>query len=120
MIIDHKTSRSRYSDTQVDLDLQPTAYTYAAKALGHSDCEFEFHTMLKKKTPELVIAQAARDEDAFDRLFWVAGKAEKLLESGALLPAAPSWLCDSCEYRAACAAAHRPVVIPVQEPVPAA
>jgi len=119
-IIDHKTSRSRYSDTQVDLGLQPTAYTYAAKALGHGDCVFEFHTMLKKKVPQLVVAKTTRDEDAFDRLFWVAEKAERLLESGALLPAAPSWLCDSCEYRAACAAAHRPVVIPVQEPVPAA
>ena len=50
-----------------------------------------------------------------DRLFWVASQAEKLIEAGAFLPAAPTWLCDSCEYGHACAAAHRPVVIPVRE-----
>jgi len=55
-IIDHKTARSRCGDTQVDLGLQPTAYTYAAKALGYGDCEFEFHTMLKMKPPELVVS----------------------------------------------------------------
>jgi len=120
VIVDHKTARSRHSDTELIRDLQSTAYTYAAKALGYGDCEFEFHTMLKKKTPELVVSKATRDEDSFDRLFWIAEKAERLLESGALLPAAPSWLCDSCEYAPACAAAHRPVVIRVQEPVPAA
>lgn len=113
-VIDHKSAKQRYSQSHVDLDLQATAYTYAARALGHGDCTFCFHTMLKKKAPELVVARAARDEDSFDRLFWVADKAEKLLDSGALLPAAPSWLCDSCEFGAACAAAHRPVVIPVR------
>ncbi len=58
---------------------------------------------------------ALRDEDSFDRLFWVASQAEKLVEAGAFLPAAPTWLCDSCEYRHACATAHRSVVIPISE-----
>ena len=114
-IIDHKTAKQRYSETCIDLDLQATAYTYAARALGHGDCEFEFHTMLKRKKPELAVVPAARDDDSFGRLFWVARQAERLIESGAFMPAAPGWLCDSCEYGYACAAAHRPMVIPVRE-----
>ncbi len=114
-VVDHKTAKQRYSETLVDLDLQATAYSYAARALGHGDCVFEFHAMLKRKKPELTVVPAARDEDSFDRLFWVAGQAERLIASGIFMPAAPSWLCDSCEYRRACAAAHRPVVIRVRE-----
>jgi len=115
VVIDHKTARQAYSKTYVELDLQASAYTYAAETLGHGDCAFEFHTMLKRKRPELTVVPAARDQDSFDRLFWVARQAEELVATGAFLPAAPTWLCDSCEYRHACVAAHRPVVIPVRE-----
>ncbi len=114
-VIDHKTAKQAYSETYVDLDLQATAYTYAATKLGHGGCSFEFHTMLKRKKPQLKVVPAPRDRDSFDRLFWVARQAEKLIEAGAYLPAAPTWLCDSCEYRHACVAAHRPVVIPIRE-----
>ncbi len=50
-------------------------------------------------------------DESFDRLFWVARQAEKLIEGGAFLPAAPTWYCDSCEYRHACVSAHQRVVV---------
>ncbi len=120
VVMDHKTARQAYSETYVDLDLQATAYTCGARKLGHGDCTFEFHTMLKRKKPELAVVPAARDQDSFDRLFWVARRAEKVIEAGAFLPAAPTWLCDSCEYGHACVVAHRPVVIQVHEATTAA
>ncbi len=115
VVVDHKTARQAYSATYVDLDLQATAYTYAARKAGHGDCTFEFHTMFKKKKPELKVVPAFRDDDSFDRLFWVARQAEKLIETGVYLPAAPTWLCDSCEYRHACVTGHHPVIVPIRE-----
>ncbi len=115
VVVDHKTAKQAYSATYVDLNLQATAYTYAARKAGHRDCTFEFHTMLKRKKPELAVVPAPRGRDSFDRLFWVARQAEKLVEGGTFLPAAPTWFCDSCECSHACVTAHRPVIVPIRE-----
>lgn len=107
VVVDHKTARQAYAESYLELDLQAAAYTYAAGRLGRERPAFEFHVASKRKAPELSVVPVTCGPDSFDRLFWVASQAERLVESGVYLPAAPTWLCDSCDVRNACAGAHR-------------
>jgi CRISPR/Cas system-associated exonuclease Cas4 (RecB family) len=117
IIVDHKTSgqSSAYSDTEIELDLQASAYVYAAKHLGYGDCELQFHVMSKAKKPKLSVITAPRTEDDFDRLHAIARDAERLIDAGIFLPKPPDWMCAGCSYRAACAKAYRKTHIPVHE-----
>ncbi len=109
VIIDHKTSgqSGAFSDTEIELDIQATAYCYAGKHLGYGDCELQFHVMSKAKKPKLSVVPAPRTESDFDRLYWIARDAERLIEAGIFLPKPPDWQCASCSYRRACVKAHR-------------
>ncbi len=108
VIVDHKTSgqSSAFSDTEIELDIQATAYAYAARHLGYGDCELQFHVMSKAKKPKLSIITAPRTESDFDRLYWIACDAERLIEAGLFLPKPPDWMCASCSYKHACVKAH--------------
>jgi CRISPR/Cas system-associated exonuclease Cas4 (RecB family) len=108
VVIDHKTSSNgSVGDLFVDLDMQATAYTYAAHHLGFHDARFAFHTMSKTKTPKFTVVEAPRDPADWDRLYWVASQAEKLMATGLYLPTAPGWQCEACEYAYACRHAHQ-------------
>lgn len=114
MIVDHKTAAQSYSSTHLELDMQATAYLYAARQLGYGNCQFAFHTMSKvKKGPKLTVYQVRRTASDFDRLFWIASQAERQLDAGLFLPTAPGWQCDSCSYLHACKNAHVGAVVPV-------
>jgi CRISPR/Cas system-associated exonuclease Cas4 (RecB family) len=112
VIVDHKTSgqSSAFSDTEIELDVQATAYCYAARHLGFSrdggDCELQFHVMSKAKKPKLSVVPAPRTDDDFDRLYAIARDAERLIEAGIFLPKAPDWMCAGCAYGRACRKAY--------------
>ena len=121
VLVDHKTcgQSSAFSDTEIELDVQASAYCYASGHIGYGDCELQFHVMSKTKKPKLTVISAPRTEDDFDRLYWIARDAERLIEAGLFLPKPPDWQCASCPYRGACVKAHRSAV-PAREAVPAA
>jgi len=108
IIVDHKTSgqSSAYSDTQIEMDLQATAYCYAARHLGYGDCELQFHVMTKAKKPKLSVVTAPRTDDDFDRLYAIARDAERLIDAGIFLPKPPDWQCAGCAYGKACREAY--------------
>ncbi len=108
VVVDHKTSgqSSAFSDTEIELDVQATAYCYAARHLGYGDCELQFHVMSKTKKPKLTVVPAPRTDDDFDRLFMIARDAERLIEAGIYLPKPPDWMCAGCAYGRACRKAH--------------
>ncbi|MHC4505567.1 MAG: PD-(D/E)XK nuclease family protein, partial [Planctomycetota bacterium] len=89
IVLDHKSASQSYSETEIELDLQAAAYAYAARHLGHGESAFEFHVMSKAKKPKLTVVPAPRTEDDFDRLFYVAQQAERLIEAGLFLPKPP-------------------------------
>ena len=114
VIVDHKTSgqSSAFSDTEIELDIQATAYCYAARHLGYGDCELQFHVMSKAKKPKLSVVTAPRTDDDFDRLFMIARDAERLIDAGIFLPKPPDWQCASCAYKGACMKVHRAAPAP--------
>ncbi len=120
VLVDHKTcgQSSAFSNTEIELDIQATSYAYAARHLGYGDCELQFHVMSKTKKPKLTVVPAPRIEDDFDRLYWIASDAERLIEAGLFLPKPPDWQCATCPYRHACVKAHHAAV--AREAVPAA
>lgn len=108
VVVDHKTSSNGSCGTLfVDLDMQATAYTYAAHHLGFPEARFVFHMISKTKTPKFTVVEAERDPADWDRLYWVAGQAEKLMATGLYLPTAPGWQCEACEFAYACRHAHQ-------------
>jgi RecB family exonuclease len=108
VVVDHKTSSQGYGETFIDSDLQATAYVYAARQLGFGEAQFVYHVMSKsKKGPTLSVIEAPRTEGDFDRLFWIASQAERLVAHDIYLPSPPGWQCESCEYAGACRKAHK-------------
>jgi putative RecB family exonuclease len=122
IVVDHKTSASKFGDVALELDLQPTVYRHALRFLGYDDnAVFRFHVITKAKSPKLSIVEVPRGEDDFDRLHWLCENAEQLIRSGLFLPATGSdWRCESCEFLAGCKAAHRDLLTPDPEPTVAA
>jgi hypothetical protein len=117
VVVDHKTSASKYGDVALELDLQPTVYRHALRFLGYDEnARFEFHVMSKAKSPKLTVVDVPRGEDDFDRLHWICENAEQLVRSGLFLPTSSDWRCEGCEYLAACKAAHRDLLTPDPEP----
>jgi RecB family exonuclease len=113
-VVDHKTAAQSYKGAQVDMDMQATAYLYAAQQLGIDDCRFAFHVMSKaKKGPKLTVCEVRRTESDFNRLYWIASQAERQLDAQLFLPTAPGWQCDSCSYLSACKEAHVDAAVPV-------
>ena len=106
-VVDHKTASQAFGAAQLEMDLQPSCYVYAAHHMGYGNARFAFHSMSKaKKGPVMEIIDVQRTHPDFDRLFWVASQCEKLVDSGIFLPRAPGWSCDGCEYRHGCRSAH--------------
>ncbi len=106
VVVDHKTASQGISKTEVDLNIQATAYLHAARELGHGDCAFEFHSVSKAKTPKLTVTTAKRSLRDLDRLFMIARDAERLIEAGIYLPAAPGWQCAGCSHGKTCRDAY--------------
>ena len=115
VVIDHKTASQSYGPMQVEMDMQATSYVLAARHLGFGNVDFAFHIMSKRKKPALSVVSANRSSDDIDRLYWVAEQVERQIDVGLFLPTAPGWMCESCEYKAACKAAHRESRSPVAE-----
>ena len=120
IVIDHKTAAQNFSDAELELDLQVTAYLHAARELGHGECEFRFHAMSKGKKPVLTVLPAERTARDLDRLFSVARDAERLITAGIFLPKSPDWMCASCPYLRACREALTTAPTAAREAVPAA
>jgi CRISPR/Cas system-associated exonuclease Cas4 (RecB family) len=117
-VIDHKTAASSYGQTKLELDLQTTAYVYAADFLGYEAPQFAFHVMSKRKEPKLEVVHVQRLVGDFDRLFWVARMAQRLIEHRIFLPAAPGWQCECCEFVDQCRDAHfSETLVPASWPV---
>jgi CRISPR/Cas system-associated exonuclease Cas4 (RecB family) len=105
-VVDHKTASQKISKTEVELNIQATAYLHAARELGHGECSFEFHSVSKSKTPKFTVTAAERSVRDLDRLFNIARDAERLIDAGIYLPSAPGWQCACCSYGKACREAY--------------
>lgn len=109
VVVDRKVRKSKMSNEEAEKDPQVTGYLLARRAEGDPAVAFDFHAMVKTKTPYAEIVSTTRTDaqlDAFvDRLYRVASEIHWRLENDTWSGAAPgSWWCSarSCGFWLSC------------------
>jgi putative RecB family exonuclease len=109
VVADRKVRGRKMSPADAHVDIQPTMYLLAKRAEGNPAPRFDFHTLVRTKTPSVEVISTVRTDtqlDHFtDRILGVAAEINWRLESGVWQGAVPgSWWCSSrfCGYHASC------------------
>jgi len=107
ILVDWKTSASKWPEGKADKDLQATCFCYAHKKLTESDCLFRYDVVTKAKEPSYTQHYTYRTEDDFKRLSQLIRIAEKAIKAEVFMPNETSFYCSSCAYNSACKSWHR-------------
>jgi len=95
-----KTGKRKWSDTQLEFDLQPTAYVMAARSLG-VNAPVKVIVTTKAKTPAVQSTLVSRTERDERELAHVAASVLRGVEAGVDHPVR-DWWCKSCAYAGRC------------------
>ena len=101
VIVEHKTAARRWSDDQLQYDIQATAYTWAARELGLGDVDVVFQVLLKTKKPAVETYRVQRHEADILEFVRVIDGVMRAVEAGAWWPSR-GWLCSSCSVARYC------------------
>ena len=102
IICEHKTSARRYSQSQMTVDFQPTAYLFAAQQLGWGqEIGLRYQVLTKTKAPALQIENVVRDEQATDDFLRTVLGVLRAIDAGAFFPIR-GWACKSCPFGYSC------------------
>lgn len=102
-IVDWKTAAKRWTQDELDRDLQATAYLYAAPlAIGEAPAFFRYDLLLKTKKPGIERYYVDRTERDIRRFVRIVREVDNALDAGVFVPRDKSWACRSCSYRGAC------------------
>lgn len=109
VVADRKVRGRKLSAADAATDIQPTMYLLAKRAEGQPAPRFDFHTMVRTKTPTVEIVSTKRTDRQLDhfagRILTVAAEINWRLEHDVWQGAVPgSWWCSqrSCGYWHAC------------------
>ena len=96
VILEHKTSARRWSQDQLDYDLQAGVY------LGVTDASLlRFQVLLKTRAPGFVTYDVTRTEEARVEALLVLCRVLDAIRAGIAWPNR-GWQCRNCEYRTQC------------------
>ena len=101
-IFEHKTSARRYGRDQLDHDLQPTAYLYAARELGVEVEGVTFQVLTKAATPVVQVEDVERDAAAEHEFLLTVVGVLRAIDAGAFYPVR-GWACRGCAFVKTCA-----------------
>ncbi|GAI03728.1 unnamed protein product, partial [marine sediment metagenome] len=101
IIIDHKVKAKMFSEAELAKDLQCSFY---ALVLGKNETEFQFHTALALKKPEIKIIPIKRTRDDIDWVGRLIVVAWQQIQTGIFMPGSAGWWCapDQCPYWGIC------------------
>ena len=103
IIVDFKTSASRFSAGKLARDLQPKVYAYAMRQVRKlKTVLLRWDVLVRNKKPIVQHIEMARGPLDDVRLFELVKAAERGVKAGAFWPNDSSWLCGTCEFRDAC------------------
>jgi len=109
IVVDQKTAARAKTQSDVDADLQMTAYTYLLAANRYvfptASVQCRFDVLRKLKTPKLEHYHTRRGASERRRLARIATGVLGGIEAGVFIPSR-SWMCADCEYGQACARWH--------------
>ena len=101
-IVEYKTSGQTFSQNDIDVRLQLTAYSYAYATLHRKlPKSFKVFTFLKYKKPLIHVVETTRCEKDHIGFFEVAKGVLNWIRAG-VFPPHPGFWCGDCEYRTVC------------------
>ena len=105
-IIELKTAARKWSDGQVETELDPSVYSYAFQEMGYSTNGSEtlvrFDVLTKTKSPSLETYFTTRDETDQRKMLSLFSKVLKAIEKEAFYPNT-GWQCNGCPFQKQCA-----------------
>jgi putative RecB family exonuclease len=105
LIVELKTGAKRFTDDQLDLDLQGTLYSYAMNQMGFrtngGDALVRYDLLLKQKKPAMESYYAVKGRVHYQWAFQLIRKVLKAIELGIFFPT-PGWQCKECPFGTAC------------------
>lgn len=101
IVIDFKTASKRWSDGEVEQNLQASAYVLAVRELLGTDAGFRFEVLLKTKAPALERYETERKERDLARFVSIARGIERAVAAEIFFPR-PNSYCPSCPFRDRC------------------
>jgi putative RecB family exonuclease len=103
VVVDHKTAAKRYSDTDLESNLQLTAYGLASRDLHKIDGPvlLRIDAMIKNKVPVFDQRFTVRNTDHDQRFVKLAADVLDAMELGAFFPNT-GWQCGSCQVKSHC------------------
>ncbi len=103
-IVEHKTSKRRFADWEIEGSLQLSMYAYAAKEMGWLDSDrilCRMDVLLKTKKPDLVHYYVLKDRDDFAKLYRIVEGIGEAMQERIIYPRYGYW-CLDCPYVEQC------------------
>jgi putative RecB family exonuclease len=105
IIVELKTGSKRFTEEQLDLDLQGTLYSYALAQMGYhtngGETLVRYDLLLKQKKPAMEPYYAVKGKVQYQWAFQLIRKVLKAIDQGIFFPA-PGWQCKECPFGTAC------------------
>jgi len=105
VIVELKTSSKRFSDDQIDLDLQGTLYSYALKQIGFrtngDETLVRYDQLLKQKNPDMETYYAVKGNIHYTWAYHLVRKVLRAIDHELYHPI-PGWQCKDCPYGKTC------------------
>jgi len=101
-IVDHKCSKRSPIQTEVDRDIQLSAYTLAYGSLYEKKPKgLRYDYIVRNKSPKTIQCVTTRSQRALDRFLKLIGYVAKSIEQGIFYPN-ESMMCKGCAYKLLC------------------
>jgi putative RecB family exonuclease len=100
VVLEHKTSSKRYSETKLRLDLQATTYSLATHTMG-LEASVVFQVLLKTTKPAFEVYSVERTPLDYKYLMHTISGVLRAINANAF-PPIRDWWCNGCQYALAC------------------
>ena len=101
IVVEHKSAARRWTDDQLEYDIQVTGYQLAARQLGLGDVGLRYQVITKTKMPAVQVEDVRREAQAEDDFLRTAVGVLRAVDAGAFFPVR-GWQCRTCAYEHAC------------------
>ena len=109
VIVDWKTSASRWLKGKPHRAMQSTVYLYASNVSQNAGprSDFRYEVLVKNKVPVFEQHTTKRNQDQMNRMVEKVKLAESMIASEHFVPNDEGMFCKSCPFQTACKTWHR-------------
>jgi len=101
IVVEHKSAAKKYAAWQLEFEVQPSVYKYAAQQIGIGNVELAYQLLIKSKTPSLQYCQIERHDGHIREMLATFSAIVRAVDAGVFYKNR-SWACADCAYRYKC------------------